>query len=70
MNLFHPELIHFALHDDLVDDQDMAEVSLLLTVGQAEALEEGARRCGLTVGQVLRRLIREFLAESDRRPGR
>jgi hypothetical protein len=46
-------------------DQDMAELSLLLPGWQAAALERTARASGLTTGQMLRRLVRDFLAVSD-----
>jgi hypothetical protein len=40
----------------------VAEVALLLPGGQAAALERAAHRRGLTVGQLIRRLIRGCLA--------
>lgn len=51
------------------------ELRLLMPGWQWAALEEAARRRGLTVGQLLRRLIAAYLAENathrDRiRPGR
>jgi hypothetical protein len=46
-------------------DEDMAELSLLLPGWQAAALERAARSSGLTTGQMLRRLVRDFLAVSD-----
>jgi carbon storage regulator len=42
-------------------DAEMTELMLLLPRGQAEALEAAAQDLGLTVGQVLRHLVREFL---------
>jgi hypothetical protein len=52
-------------------DHEMLELVLLLPARQAFALERAARRQGRTAGQVLRRLVREFLAEGggERRPG-
>ncbi len=46
----------------LPEDSEVMEVVLLLPRSQAAALEEAARRWGLTTGQVLRGLIRKFLA--------
>jgi hypothetical protein len=43
-------------------DEEMAEVSLLLPVWQAAALERLARTRGLTVGHLLRLLIQDYLA--------
>jgi hypothetical protein len=47
----------------------MAEVTLLLPSGQAAALERVARQRGLTVAQLLRRLIRDCLASEELLPG-
>jgi hypothetical protein len=44
-------------------DEEMAELSLLLPGWQAAALEQSARARGMTVGQVLRGLVRDFLAQ-------
>ncbi len=44
---------------------EVMELPLLLSAGDATALERAARLRGLTVGQMLRRLIREFLHEAD-----
>lgn len=44
----------------------VAEVPLLLSSEDAAALEEAAWREGLTAGQVLRRLIQDFLHGSER----
>jgi hypothetical protein len=46
-------------------DEVVAELDLLLTRRQAEALEATAQRGGLTVGVLLRRLIRDFLARPE-----
>jgi hypothetical protein len=40
---------------------EVAEVPLLLSTGALEALEGAAARMGLTAGQLLRRLVQEFL---------
>src|SRR4051794_15255138 len=42
-------------------DEEIVELALLLSAGQAAALEAAARRRGLTAGQLARRLIRDFL---------
>ncbi len=44
-------------------DQDVLEVMFLLPVRQMRLLERRARTDGLTVAQVLRRLIRDYLEE-------
>jgi hypothetical protein len=46
-------------------DADMAEVALLLPSREAADLERVAQRQGLTVGQLVRRLIRGYLACGD-----
>jgi hypothetical protein len=46
----------------------MAEVALLLSSGQAAALECAAQQQGRTVAQLLRRLIRDHLASEDLLP--
>jgi hypothetical protein len=45
---------------------EVVELGLLLPAGLAAALEEAARGRGLTVGQVVRRLVQDFI---DRPPG-
>jgi hypothetical protein len=50
-------------------DAEMAEVALLLPSSQAAALERVARRRGLTVGQLVRHLIRDCLASPELPPG-
>jgi hypothetical protein len=52
----------------LSHDAEMAEVALLLPSRQATALERVARRQGLTVGQLIRCLIRDCLASEDLLP--
>lgn len=42
-------------------EEAVAEVSLLLDVSQAAALEQEANRRGLTMGQMVRGLVRVFL---------
>lgn len=44
-------------------DQEVVELPLLLPRWQAEELEAAARERGMTTGQMLRRVIRELLAE-------
>ena len=52
--------------DDLAcAEPQVAEV--LLSAGQAAALEEEAHRQGLTAGQLLRRLVADFLRARQRR---
>jgi hypothetical protein len=53
-----------------LDEAGVVELGLLLPGGQAAALEAAAHRCGLTTGQLLRRLLRDFLATSERSRGR
>jgi Ribbon-helix-helix protein, copG family len=42
-------------------DEEMVELSLLIPSSQAGTLEEEARRQGLSAGELVRSLIREFL---------
>jgi hypothetical protein len=51
--------------EDSLPDGEVAEVVLLLPSGQAASLERAAHRRGLTVGQLIRCLIRECLASED-----
>jgi hypothetical protein len=44
---------------------EVSELLLLMPAGDATALERAAGRRGLTVGQMLRLLVRDFLRESD-----
>jgi hypothetical protein len=46
-------------------DESMVELALLLTAAHACALEAAARCRGLTVGQMLRQLVRDFLDPSE-----
>jgi hypothetical protein len=46
-------------------DAEVAEVGLLLPGAQAAALERAARRRDLSVGQLLRRLVRDYLASEE-----
>jgi len=45
----------------------VVELALLLPARQAAALERAAHQQGLTIGQVLRRLVRDFLREPAER---
>src|SRR5262245_63295021 len=47
-------------------DEEMVELPLLLTGSQAEALEAAAHRRGVTVAQMVRRLVRDFLSGVSR----
>jgi hypothetical protein len=52
-------------------DREVTEVPLLLPAWEAALLEEAARRRGLTVGRMLRRLVRDLLrADFDKHPSR
>ncbi len=44
-------------------DQEVVELPLLLPRWQAAELEAAARERGMTTGQMLRRVIREILAD-------
>jgi hypothetical protein len=48
--------------DSVRRDQEVVELPLLLPRWQALELEAAARECGMTTGQMLRRVIREVLA--------
>jgi hypothetical protein len=44
---------------------DVAEISLLLPGWQLSVLEDAARSRGLTFGQLVRRLLRDFIHRHD-----
>jgi hypothetical protein len=46
-------------------DADMVEMTLLLAASQAAALERAAHQCDLTVAQLTRRLIENFLSQTS-----
>jgi len=45
-------------------DGEMVELVLLLSAGRSAALEAAAQQRGVTVAQLIRRLIRDFLDQS------
>jgi hypothetical protein len=47
-------------------ENEVVEVSLLLPGWQVEALAEAAQARGLTTGEMVRQLLRRFLAQPDR----
>jgi hypothetical protein len=51
-------------------DTEVAEIVVLLSNRQADALIAAAQRWGLTAGQALRRLIEDFTGQGDSRPPR
>jgi len=52
--------------DFLPFDGEVTELSVLLPGGQAQVLEQAAHERGLTVAQMLRRLIQDFLKGGPR----
>ena len=52
-----------ALRRDLVDNDDVAELSLLLPAWQVGALEQAAQAEGITVAQLLRRTVNRTIAQ-------
>ncbi len=58
------------LEEAVIPEAEVVELALLLPAGHLAALEEAACRRGLTPGQVLRRLICEFLGPVAERPPR
>jgi hypothetical protein len=46
-------------------DREVVELSLLLQAGQVAALEEAAWRRGVTAGELVRTLLRDFLRRSS-----
>ena len=48
---------------------EVYEVSLLLTGSDFETLEARAHDCGLTCGQLIRRVLRAYLAHVPGQPG-
>lgn len=45
--------------------EEVVELSLLVPAVQAEALEAAAQRFGMTVGQLVRRALREFCGDES-----
>ena len=52
----------------LEGDREMVEFSLLLPGWQADALERVAADSGLTIGQLLRRLVNQAITQHDCAP--
>jgi hypothetical protein len=46
--------------------RDVVEVDLLMPAWQTDRLEQAAHRRGLTIGELFRRLIAEFLERESR----
>jgi len=63
MRVKFPERILGAGRESPPRDGEVIELALLLPSGQVTALERAARCRGLTLGQIVRRLIRDFLAQ-------
>jgi hypothetical protein len=60
-----PEAVVSAEVDDLLSPEgEVLEVPLLLSGPQMAALERAAYRKGLTAGEMVRRLLRDFLGAS------
>jgi hypothetical protein len=53
-----------------VTEAEVVELAVLLPAGYLAALEEAACQHGLTLGQIIRGLIREFLGPGAERPPR
>jgi hypothetical protein len=47
-------------------EEEVVEVSLLLPGWQVQALAEAAQARGLTTGEMVRQLLRRFLAQPER----
>jgi hypothetical protein len=47
--------------------EDVVELALLLSAAQASELEDVAFRRGLTAGEMVRRLVHDFLADQKAR---
>ena len=62
MRVNFPESVLGAGGESPPPDGEVIELALLLPPGQVTALERAARREGLTLGQMVRRLIHDFLA--------
>jgi hypothetical protein len=56
------------LEDTLTEDAEVVEVALLLPARDVVAMEVAARRHGLTPGQLIRRLIHDFLSSAAQQP--
>ncbi len=62
MNAENPRYVSGANGSELRRlDEEMIELSLLIPSSQAAPLEQEARRQGLSAGELVRGLIREFL---------
>jgi hypothetical protein len=57
-----PDLSRLSGMPGLDGPTDVAEISLLVPGWQLAALENAARTRGLTSGQLVRRLVRDFIA--------
>jgi hypothetical protein len=50
-------------------DEEMVELSLLIPSSQAKSLEQEARRRGISAGELIRHLIRDFFLNPTARIG-
>ncbi len=48
-----------------IDTGGVTELTLLIPDAEMAALEDCSRRLGVTTGQMIRRVLREYLAASD-----
>jgi hypothetical protein len=62
-----PRSCRSSLAEPALFDGEMVELALLLPRPQAEALETAAQHQGVTTGQMLRHIIRDFCARKQRR---
>jgi len=61
MDMSHPEVTAWGERDAASREQEVTEVGLILPVPHVAALEAEAHRLGLTTGELVRWLIRDFL---------
>jgi hypothetical protein len=54
------------LEEALPEDAEVVEIALLLAARDVAAMERAARRRGLTPGQMIRRLIHDFVSSAER----
>ena len=65
-----PEVVHIGEENDvLLPEGDVIEVPLLLSGWQMSALEGAAHRHGVTTAEMVRQLLRDFLAGASRHAG-
>ena len=63
MNTSNLDVVTYCESDSMDSKSGVVELSLLLPTWQVAALEATAHNCGLTAGQMVRHLIREYFGK-------